>query len=355
MAVVESNIYGLWVAKQTAKGSPAATATKALIQVGGDFSTNREDGSEAWSDLERFGSQTDYVNTIVGEGNPAVEAQPDTLGYICWLFFGQESVVGAADPFEHTFTPGTNGGFWSSWWVRVGQNVVRREKYADCKIGSLAIEASTGAKVLRVTPTIISLDPGETFNAGADPTPVINKAISEEPFRYNEGQGTFTVGVPQGGAGVPTVISGQSQFTATWDEALSAYYGDDVVPHDLVPGNPTIGAAITLLADEEGRAEYNKRIFGTGDPNAGTKPLHHLEGVSSYGFTLTRQTADGAVTPDRTFELDIPALRWSPDVALPPNPDGGPIELSIAGSMRKIVGRPASELTIENGSAAYTT
>ena len=347
MAVVESNIYGLWAAKQTAKGSVIAGvgATKAMIQVAGDFSTNREDGSENWSDLARFGSQTDFVNTIVGGGNPGIEAQPATLAYINWLYFGQETVTGSVDPWTHSSTPGANGGFWSTWWVRVGQNVVRREKFGDCKIGSLVLEGSTGAKVVRVTPTIISLAPGVTY-AAPDPTVTIDKLEASEPFRYTEGRGAYTVN--------GTVLEGQSQFTVTWDENLGPYYGDDVTPLDLVPGTPSIGVATTILADAEGVTEYNKRIYGTASPVAGTAPIKDLEAIGSYTFTMIRRNVSGPLTPAREVTLTIPGIRWSPDVALPANPDGGAIELSLAGSMRLVGASAASTVAVKAGEAAFT-
>jgi hypothetical protein len=50
VAIVESNVYGLWAAKQAAKGTGATAATKKLIQVGGGINPNRDDGSENWSD-----------------------------------------------------------------------------------------------------------------------------------------------------------------------------------------------------------------------------------------------------------------------------------------------------------------
>lgn len=347
MAVVEPSIYGLWAAKQTAKGTPIAgvAATKAFIQVGGDFSVAREDGSEPWSDLSRFGSQTDFVNTIIGEGNPAIEAQPETLAYISWLFFGQESVTGAADPWTHTFEPGSSTGFWSTWWVRVGQSVIRRQKFADCLITSLVLEGSTGAKVVRATPTILSLDPGITYDS-PDPSAAIDTNEDAEPFRYTEGVGTFDVS--------GTVIEGQSQFTVTWDNAISPYYGDDVTPVDLVVGVPSIGLAITILADADGFAEFNKRIYGTAAPAAGTEPLKALESLGSYGFTLTRKNASGNLSPIRDLDLAIPGVRWMPDVAIPANPDGGPVEISLAGAVRKTTGAAHTTLAIRNGDAAYS-
>lgn len=343
---LESNIYALWGRKQTGLGvsvtAPTAIAGKRLTQVAGDFSVARDDGSENFSDLDRFGNMTDYVNTIVGNGNPGIEAQPGTLGWLCYVFFGQDTVTGAADPWQHVFTPGTNGGFWASFWKRVGQNTVQRQIFRDCKISGLTIEGSTGARVVRATPTILSLDPGEVY--ATDP---ITDFDPDKPFLYHEGASTFTVD--------STVLRGQSQFTATWDEALAPYYGDDVVPVDLVIGNASISIAVTLLVDGAGLTEYNKRIYGSATPASGTKPLKDLDPIGSYEFTLTSKDSSGAITPARTFALDLPGVRWTPDVSVPPNPAGGATEISLAGSMRKVAGQPVSTITIQNGDANYAT
>lgn len=342
---LESNIYALWGRKQTAKGTPAAapdaTNGKRLTQVAGDFAVARDDGAENFSDLSRFGSMTDYVNTIVGNGNPGVEAQPGTLGWLCYIFFGQDTVTGAADPWQHVFTPGTNGGFWGTFWKRVGQNTIQRQKFADCKISALTIEGSTGAQVVRATPTVLSLDPGETY--ATDP---VKGFDVDKPFLYHEGTSAFNVD--------GTVLRGQSQFTATWDENLGPYYGDDVVPVDLVTGNASIAIAVTLLVDDAGLQQYNRRIYGTATPATATKPLKDLDPIGSYTFTLTSRTSAGVVTPARSFTLTIPGVRWSPDVSVPPNPDGGATEISLAGSMRQ-VGSPGSTITIQNGDSNYAT
>src|SRR5881409_3127560 len=106
---VESNIYALWAAKQTAKGTPATVATKRLIQVGGDVNTNPDHGLENFSDLDRFGDSADFVNTVIGEGSPVVQMTHDEVAYLSWLFFGAEvftaKAVGTSPP-KFVFEPG---------------------------------------------------------------------------------------------------------------------------------------------------------------------------------------------------------------------------------------------------------
>lgn len=341
---LESNIYALWGAKQTAKGTPATEAKKRFVQVAGDLSANREDGSETFSNLERFAGMTDYVNTVAGEGSPGFEATPTETAWLCWMFFGADAVTGSADPWKHVFTPQTSGGFFGTFWKRVGGSVVQRQKFNDCRMSQLVLEGSTGQKVVRISPTIFSLDPAEIFTT--DPTGAGLEMPTDAPFLWTEGVGTFEVN------GV--VLRGSSQFTATWDEGLSPYYGDDVVAIDLVTGNANISLGTTILVDSAGLGEYNKRIYGTATPAAGVKPLHVPEAVGSYKFKLTKANASGPVTPARTLELAFPGVKWAPDLSIPPSPDGGAVELSLAGSTRKVGSEPMSKITIEAPKEAFT-
>lgn len=338
---LESNLYALWAAKQTAKGTPAVASTKRFNQVAGDVATNREDGAEGFSNMDRFGDMQDYVNTLTGEGNPGLQATPTETAWLCWIFFGADTVTGAADPWKHVFTPQTNGGFWATFWKRVGGSVAQKEKFNDCKVGQLVMEGSTGQKVIRVTPSVLSLDPGEVYTTD----PLTTQPI-EDAFLWTEGTGTFKVN------GV--VLNGSSQFTATWDEGLSPYYGDDVVAVDLVTGNANITLGTTVLVDAAGQGEYNKRIYGEAAPAAGKKPLKVPEAVGSYLFKLTKKNAAGALVPARTLEVEFPGVKWAPDLAIPPSPDGGAVELSLGGSMRKVGVEPGSKITIECGNAAFT-
>lgn len=339
---LESNLYALWAAKQTAKGTPATEAKRRFRQVAGDVNTAREDGSEGFSDMDRFGNMTDFVNTLTGEGAPGIQATPTEAAWLFWIFFGADTVTGSADPWKHVFTPQANGGYWATFWKRVGGSVTDKTKFNDCRIGQLVLEGSTGQKVIRVTPSILALDPGEQF--AVDPTePEIPK---EEPFLWTEGVGTFKVN------GV--VLKGSSQFTATWDEGLSPYYGDDVTAVDLVTGNAQITLGTTILVDAEGHAEYNKRIYGTATPAVGAKPLKVPEALGSYSFTLTKKNAAGPLVPARTMKVEFPGVKWAPDVAIPPSPDGGAVELSLGGGMRKVSPEPGSRITMEVGSAAFT-
>jgi hypothetical protein len=348
--VVESNIYGLWVSGQKDRDTAATLAVHKLIQVGGDFDVAREDGSENWSDGSRFGSQTDFINTLVGNGAPQIEAQSDSLAYMLYLFFGGETYtakVPATSPPKFEFTPGSSGGYWSTWWKRVGLSTIVRQKFNKCKIGTIRIEGSTANKIVKVTPTVISLDPGEIFTVD----PVITMG-TQQPFVYTEGEGRFEID--------GDVYNGHSQFAVVITDALTAIYGDSVTPYELFPGNANITLeGVTLHLDDVELGRFYTQIYGTDTPLAGAKPLKSVPSWGSY--TIDLQKPDTAAVPDlakrQSLKIEIPHVKWAPALDLAPKPDGGVIEHALAGSVRLVSPDPAIKVTVETGagaSAAHT-
>lgn len=340
MPAMEANVEGLWIAKQTARGTPAAAPStnanaKRLRKVGGGASPTVVHGSENYSDGNRFTGATDFVDTVSGGGGPVVQAGPGDLAYMCYLALGQESVGAAVSGvYPHTITPNNAGGFWFTLWKKVGANVVLRQKFNDCRIASLRVEASSANKVVKATPTILSLDPAEVYST--DPTLVVD---ADQPYLYTEASGTFTID--------GTVIRGHSSFALVINDNLAPWYGDDVIPWELVTGVGTIAVeGITLIVDAAGLAQYNKIVYGTGAPVAGTKPAKSVY-TGSYTFTLTR----GAAGTLRSFQVTLPLVHWTPDISIEGNPDGGPTEIAIGAEARG-----SNQLTVVANclDAAYT-
>jgi hypothetical protein len=334
--VLEPNYYGLWLGKQSAKGTPNATPAHRLVQVAGDFSLAADDGSESYSDLSKYGATTDWVNSRTGSGEPAAEATPDELAFLLWAFHGGETVTSVTGPpaaSRHTFIPSLGRGFWLSAFRRVGQNVVQRHTYNDCLITRLVIEGSTANKAVRVTPRILSLDPAIPY--ASDPAATLP---TDKPFLYTDGQGAFNID------GV--VFAGQSQFGLTIDDAWDVVYGDDTVPFELVQGDPVVTLAVTALMDANALAEWNKLVYGTAAPAAGTKPSKRVAALGSYAATLTQRDQVGALT-GRRFNLTVPGVKWTIPDAPGPNPAGGATEVSLAGSMR-----PTTPFNASTGSYA---
>lgn len=349
MPILEPNFYGLWVGKQTAKGTPNTTPGKRLIQVGGDFAMPRDDGSENWSDLRKYGTQTDWVNSLIGNGEPAVEATPTELAYLLWLFHGAETVTAVTGPpaaQKHTFTPSLGRGHYFTAFQRVGQSVLRRHRFDDCLITKCVIEGSTANKAVRITPTVMSLDPGAQFTS--DPAAALP---TDKPFLFTDAAGTFTID------GV--VFNGQSTFNLTIDDAWSPIYADDTIPFDLVQGQPSVTFSANVYFDSTALTQFNNLVYGTASPTAGTKPIRRIPALGSYSMYLKQKDTTGALN-GREFKVTIPGVKWTAPDAPGPNPDGGATEVTMAGSMRPVdltdaIKPYTIDVNTANGDVAFTT
>jgi hypothetical protein len=70
--------------------------------------------------------------------------------------------------------------------------------------------------------------------------------------------------------------------------------------------------------------------------------------MGSYTFTLTR----GSAGTLRSVQFTLPNVHWTPDVAVPPNPNGGAVELALGAEARTSGG---NQLTVVSNvlDAAY--
>jgi hypothetical protein len=285
----------------------------------------------------------DWVNTLVGNGNPGIQGTPEELAWLMWALQGGETTTAVTGPpakTKHTTVPLPGLGHWLTFVQTVGSSEVDRSSHNDCQIGQVVVEGSTANKAVRVTPTVISLDPGEQIAAAPA------QAMPTKPaFLYTDGTARFTID--------GTTFRGHSQFTLTINKDLQPVYSDDVTVYDLAIGNATVTIGVTLFFDTAGRAQFNKLLYGTAAPATGTKPLKTITALGSYGFDLRARDNTGTANGD-TFVLAMAGVKWNVPDAPAPNPDGGAGEIALAGSMRKVAGQPAVQIDINNDAAAYT-
>lgn len=447
----ELNIYGLWAGKQTAKASENTTPAHRFIQVGGDFNMARDEGSEGWSDMSKYGGDTFWVNSLYGNGSPAIEATPSETAFLMWLQHGGESTAAgtnnvwtlagapasgtftlniwdgaqsiavtgiaatvtaaalatsinsamqtagygatsvttgggplnttaitvtfsgtgaASKPFyltksadttspavtltattvairtKHTFTPSLTSGFYATFVRRVGTTTIQRHSFIDCRVGGMTLEGSTANKAVRITPTVLSLDPFKVV--ASDPAANLPSGVEINPFRYTDATSQFVFN------GV--VLNGQSSFTMTLNEDLQPIYGDDAVPYDLAVGNPTATLGLTLIFDSVGQAQWNNLAYGSTTPATGTKPLRSVSSDVTYTATFSQKDSAGNLTGN-ILKVTVPRLHVPVPDAPGPNPSGGNAEVTLAGSILPPggAGQPYT-LDVSNGDvAAYSS
>jgi hypothetical protein len=353
MPLLESNYYALWLGKQSAKGTPNTTPGKRAIMVGGNLTSARDDGEENYSDLTKYGNRTDWVNSLVGSGEPALEATPDELAYVLWLMHGAEAVTALtavtgppAVPAmsRHRFTPTTSIGHYFTAFLRVGSTALRRHQFNDCLITRVAIEASTANKAVRVTPRVLSLDPSVIYSA--DPAAALP---TDRPFLHTD-LGVNAGTVTDGSMTIDGVtFRGLTQWNMTIDDAWEPVYGDTTTPYDLQQGSPSVTCGATLLLDASALQQFNKIVYGTASPTAGTKPSRAILTPGSLVGLLRQRDAVGAHA-GRELSITVPGVKWNAPDAPAPNPDGGVTEIALAGSMRVVAGQPAYTIDVNTNS-----
>lgn len=434
---LEPNVYALWAGKQVAKGTEQTTAAKRFIQVGGDLNIARDDGQEQWSDMSKYGARTKWINSLLGSGNPTLEATANETGWLLWAGHGAETFTAGTDnvwtlsanpttgtfdlkiwdgeqyiiatsvantvtssaldtaleaaflaagyganqvtcaggplnttpiaitfngtgtanalatakrPFylskandttspavvltnttpgvcaKHSFVPQTTAGFWLTFMKRIGTSVLQRQSFIDCLIGGYTLEGSTSTKALHITPTLLSLDPAKILTS--DPTLPLPSGIENQPLLYNESASQFIIGT--GGSAV--AVPAQSEFTLVLNEDRSPVYGDDVIPFDLVVGQPSATISVTLIFDSVTMARWNELVYGSAAPTAGTKPNRFLPSNGSYSCDFKQKDGQGNLT-GREIKVTIPSVAWSLPDAPAANPGGGAVNVTLAGTM----------------------
>jgi hypothetical protein len=340
---IESGIFALWGGKQAARGTPAVTADKKLRQVAGALAIQRAIASENFGDGERFANGMDYTDTLTGGGDPSFEGQAGAGAWLVAQSLGQDSYAPGTpptDPGTHTLTPSNAGARWLTFWKTVGSSVPNKEQYNDSKISQLVILSSAAQKVLRLTPTIMSLDPGIVY--ATDPLVVDD---NEDPFLWTQSHGTFNIDAR--GVGVITEIS---ELTITINDGLNPWYGEDIRVNSLVPSRGTISVAFTMLITDGTMPIYNLIHYGTETPAVGALPINTVH----YG-SIDMNMSFGTGPTLRKWKQTIPKVRYATDVAVAGAVDGGPIEMAIGGEGRKLdATTPMLTIAVTNGdSTAY--
>lgn len=334
MPAIETNQYALWAGKQSAKGTPAATPPYRMVQVGGVVGVNRDIGSEKYSDGTKYGTATDFANSLLGSGELALQATPIETAYWFYLLNGAEAVstIAAAAPIpalsRHQFTPSPGRGFWFGAFQKTGSSTIVRDRNDDCLVTKLVLEASSANKVMRLTPTVISLDPAVKFTA--DPV----KALpTERPFLHTDASANAGA-TSDGKISVNgTTFRTANQFRIEVDEAWTPYYGDATTPAEMIQGEPSVAVATTILADENGVAWLNMETYGTASPALGAKPLRNVPARGAFE-TVHRQRDNSGAFTGIAMDVTVPAVQWTLPGPITPNPAGGLTEIPIAGTMR---------------------
>lgn len=294
------------LAVQTAKGSPAASATQRSylsggtlvvpskeIRLGGDTGTTRAPTALA-----------SYVTSVVSFGEPEIIVRPRMIGLLLYATLGAKAVSGASDPWTHTITLGTSVPYLTAWRHQAG---LFNDRHADVRITRLVIAGRHG-EPLRCQ---FSLAGGSPVYRSAQETGATVETA--DVMMYYHGDGALLV---EG-----STVGSLDEFTLVIEPGVALVEGLNG-PRPVMTGRAqiTVETSQTLAS----ASLWNRMVYGTASPtNLAAPTLTPLElGGSPAGlrFTFTEQAS-----PERSLQLALPRVtaqsiapdlnaRWSRDV-----------------------------------------
>lgn len=330
---IESGIGTLNYGKQPAKGTPATAATTTVGYdrpkwFDGALGVAKKLSSEEYTDGNRFGSPTTFVDTVGGDvGSLVHQAQPENVGLRFAQTLGVDTVTGVSDPYTHTITSAGTSGAWGTWWAKVGAAVGPvRQMFSDCKTKKLAFMVGRDQKTMHLTEDIVSLNPGEVY--ASDPAKAEN---ASDPYLWTEGTGAVTFD--------GTVDSEAHEETLEIDTGAQAYWGEDIKPCQIIEKKGTIVSAVKTIVTDATLLKYYKAIYGKTNPVAGDKPVKDV--LYAAFTTLYSRSAT------RTLSISRPYIAVDPaEMVVGAQREGGPIEISFGGACLKNGGSPALTVVV---------
>lgn len=336
MAAVNRSAGGLWVAKQNSKGTAASTMRKQLPLIEGGLSPMSESATRRWLDGKRFGKKISFKKQTMVGGEITVLCTPEALAFIESCIHDNDT-IDSGSPNIHTLTSAADESPWLTFIQRVGTGSdLLRDKFVDCRLVSYEINGSAGSDdPVTITCSIIGLTV-ETAQS-ADPTPLDDPNDESEPYCWTDIAGSVTAN----GLDLPNI----SQLSLSVSTGEELYFSDSITAYDIVQGEPEISAAATLLVDSTGLAIWNQIHYGTFTPAEGdTISTEELKAAVEFSWSYDQRSA--------TYYL--PNVTLTSDSEMTPSPEGGALELSIAGMVEEADdGSPA--LTVDHATSDSTS
>lgn len=330
------NKADLSFAIQATKGVAAVTAAHRIYLTGGGLRAIKQTGRLA----ETSGTRNQggvYVQQVRAEGSPAAYVRPKMIGALLYGAMGSKAVVGAVDPYAHTFELAATQP-WLTFWSMLGGALF--ERFADCKITSLTI-ASTAGNPLVVTAAVSGLGPASRTTAEAAATVEMT-----DTFMHFDGKGALKV--------ENVAVTRIESFSLSLTTGVSLQQGDDVTPYDATEGG--IAISIETVETITNFDLYNRMVYGSATPANNATPskeILELGGApAGLDFKFTRVAA--APGPARSLAFAGTRVQVEEITGIEINTDGSPIKQTVRYSLADpLAGGSALVATLLNGMATY--
>lgn len=326
------NLLGLvYVAKQSAKGTPASTATFAHGLTGGKpVSVERERESLGYGT-----ALATELGDVITQDTPvvAVESLAHVKGIGIWLLgaLGSVTTTGTG-PYQHTFQVAASKPYLTVWGSRLSGS--EKQRASDVRLAELSFEWD-GPGPLKVSASGYGCDATLT---GANPgTPTVDETTSASVL-LGQG-GTFKVDVGSTTPVTAAIRSGSIRLSGLAEPVRAA---GSVLPVDVLPKTCECEVSLTLLADD--LSWWRKALTGSGSGST----LVAAPGSILGAFEVTFAEHLGA----GTMKLEAKGVAFACDVP-DVDPGAGPFEVELSG---RVYGETATDYlkaTLTNQQASY--
>lgn len=320
MAPWPGNKYSVAFGKQTAKGTPAASATNRVAVTSGGFTPKRDILQLAETDSSRQAGKSLVVGAHV-EGNIGFYVRSAEIGLFAYGLLGANADSGTTN-FTHIATMADTVPYFTVWETFGGVVI---SKYQDVRFTSLQIAGQAGGAI---TAQLSCFGLSAVFGATDDPAIL----LTEDPLVYPQ------VTVTKAGATPHTV----DQFQITLANNGGAIQADNgLVPFDYVVGKLDVSGMISLLAQDD--TDFRK--FHTGST-----------GGTAFGQTLDTEALSILATAgaNNSLQFDASLIEYT-EYPLAPTVDGSPVKVAMGFRTRRddvTIGNYA-KLTTKNQVATY--
>lgn len=314
------------LARQTAKGSAAASPTYGFPTLGGGllaYELQQDLDPLTWRDTYR----TPYEAMRLAH-NPAVALRTRCylrgVGLLLYGALGSISTTGTTD-YTHTITAAASLPYLTAW-TQLG---TERVKIADCKVDELVLSFD-GRAPLEVEATLRGITP--TFGESAF-TPTTDETTGE---RLGPVGGTLKVDAGSGTPVVAKVAAGRIRFA---NGIQPVQLADSTLASDVFEGGLEVECEVRLVPDDF--AEWRKVMTGSGSGTSiSPAPVY---GSLDFLFQISATKSLQIVMSRAEFQADFPEG----------DPGGGAVELTLRGRGLRTASAGPVTVTLKNQVASY--
>lgn len=329
-SILQKRLSRAGLSRQSAKGTAASAATYGYGVDGGSIfklDLQEDEIGLTWSNLDILGYDRKGVKPSQDVGSIATA---NLIGLYLLGALGADTVTGSASPYTHTITPASVLPYLTAWGAFGTADFAQ---IIDSKVSSLELtweqagKLQTKAMIPGITPAFLASQYTET-----------NLEVPSSVGYFTAGGGTFTI------EGTTALITGG---TIKIDNHIAQpIVSSTVLPADVVEGKREITWSLKILPTDTHL--FREVYFGAGTAGAlsGMSPYPHYGAISAV---FTGPTVGGSAT---SLTLSSSTVRFM--VEFPESgPDGGPAELTLAGTSILPSSGASLTATLTNGVSGY--